>query len=375
MVRILHTADWQIGLRARHVASVGESVRKARLDAARQCIAAANRETVDAVILAGDTFEDNFVEDRLVADVVQILAKSRSPVYVLPGNHDALTHDSVYRRASWKKRPEHVVLLEGRDSIQIPHTDAVLLPAPITQKKGFTDPTKDMSAAEDGPIAIGVAHGSLRIEGQYSPDDFPIAIDAAHRARLDYLALGHWHGLYAHEGKTVYPGTHETTKFGEDRSGQALIVEIASRGAPARWREVRTGSLRWTVEDVDLSVGIQAAVTLIRRKVAELEDPKRTLLRLRTKGIATDDADNALRALQDDLASELLYVALERKDVTERVAQGRLAEAARDSVLVAGLVQDLGGAETASVTPPNLTPEKLQAARSLLGELVAEVWS
>ncbi|WP_434043919.1 MULTISPECIES: metallophosphoesterase family protein [Sorangium] len=375
MLRILHSADWQVGLRARHVASAGDLVREARLHAARQCVETANREGVDAVVLAGDTFEDNLVDDRLVEAVVQLLATSRSPVYVLPGNHDALSHDSVYRRASWKRRPEHVILLDGREPVPIAHTDAFLVSAPIMQKKGFADPTRDMARAPEGAIAIGVAHGSLRIEGQYSPDDFPIALDAAQRAGLDYLALGHWHGHYAHDEKTVYAGTHETTKFGEERSGQALVVEIASRGSPAKWREFRTGSLRWWVEDVDLSMGVDVAVASVRRKIEDLEDPKRTLLRLRTKGLSSDGAENALRTLQEELTSKLLYFALERADVTERVAQGRLAHVARESALVSGLLQDLGCASSEGGVAPSLTTEKAQAARSLLGEFVTEVWS
>src|SRR5262245_49161576 len=138
MVRILHTADWQIGLRAQHVATVGDAVREARMEAARRCIETANRERVDAVILAGDTFEDNFVDNRLVYNVVEILAASRAPVYVLPGNHDALSKESVYYRGSWGNRPGNVVLLETASPVQVPCTDAVLFPAPLLQKKGFT---------------------------------------------------------------------------------------------------------------------------------------------------------------------------------------------------------------------------------------------
>src|SRR5512141_2620280 len=113
MVKILHSADWQIGLKAKHVATVAEHVRTARLEAARNVIRAANEAQVNAVVLAGDIFEDNLVHDRLVHQVVQILAGSKAPVFVLPGNHDPLTHDSIYRRASWGQRPASVVLLES----------------------------------------------------------------------------------------------------------------------------------------------------------------------------------------------------------------------------------------------------------------------
>src|SRR5450759_2271927 len=102
MPKILHTADWQMGLKASHVAAVADRVRSARLQAARVLIAKANAANVDAVVLAGDLFEDNLVQDRLVHELVQVLAEAKAPVFVLPGNHDPYSQDSVYRRGSWK---------------------------------------------------------------------------------------------------------------------------------------------------------------------------------------------------------------------------------------------------------------------------------
>ena len=118
-IRILHTADWQIGLKAAHVARVGDLVRKARFDAARSVVAAAAAERADALVLAGDIFEDNHVDNSLVFEVVRILSASSVPVYVLPGNHDPLSQDSIYRRASWRDRPNHIHLLETPEPVPI----------------------------------------------------------------------------------------------------------------------------------------------------------------------------------------------------------------------------------------------------------------
>src|SRR5690242_12882775 len=141
-MRLLHTADWQIGLKAAHVAGAAEAVREARLEAAARVVAEANRLQVDALVLAGDTFEDNLVSDRLVRRVVEVLAASRAPVYLLPGNHDALTEGSVYRRAAFRERPVHLTLLDGGEPVAVPGADGVLLPAPVRAKKSFEDPVK-----------------------------------------------------------------------------------------------------------------------------------------------------------------------------------------------------------------------------------------
>lgn len=374
MVRILHSADWQMGLRAQHVASVAAEVRKARLEAARNVIHAANSMSVDAVVLAGDVFEDNFVEDRLVHEVMAVLAGSRIPVYVLPGNHDALTPDAIYHRASWKQRPPHVITLDGEAAVPIPKTNAVLISAPLRQKKGLKDPTAGwMAQADLDAIRIGVAHGSLRIERKHAADDFPIALDAVTRSGLDYLALGHWHGQYIHEGRTAYSGAHETTKFGEDDSGQALLVEITSRGAIPRLTPVRTGSLSWQTLELDLSQGVGLEVTRVLTLAATLPHPEKTLLRLRTTGTSSDDASSLLDGLSDSLQGKgFLHVRIERNDVPRAEAEGRLAEIAASSNLISSLLRELSGpAAPAPQSPPNAIR---LATRQLLTELVMEVW-
>ncbi len=362
-----------MGLRAQHVAHVAADVRKARLEAARNVIRVANRLNVDAVVLAGDIFEDNLVDDRLVHEVVAVLEGSRMPVYVLPGNHDALTPDAVYRRASWKSRPGHVVVLDGDAPVPIPGTDAVLLPAPLSQKKGMKDPTagwRELAGLD--AIRIGVAHGSLRIEGKHSGDDFPISLDAVSRVGLEYLALGHWHGQYIHEGRSAYSGAHETTKFGEDNSGQALLVEIASRRALPRLTPVPTGTLSWRVLEMDLSHGAEREVSRVRGLITETAQPEKTLLRIRTTGTSSEDAQAALDGLQESLLGKgFLHVGIDRRDVPRAEAEGRLAEVAASSALVSTLLAELN-------KPANgvdsLTDSTRLAARQLLSDLVMEVW-
>lgn len=371
MLRLLHTSDWQMGLKAVHVASAGEAVRAARLAAAREVIAIANRERVDAVLLAGDTFEHNLVEDRLVHEVVRVLAGSTSPVFVLPGNHDALSHDSVFRRASFRSRPANIVLLETTQPVSIPRTDAVLLAAPVQQKKSFGDPTASLARAPEGAIAIGVAHGSLRIEGKHAADDFPIALDAARKTGLDYLALGHWHAPYLHDERTAYSGTHEPTKFGEG-SGQALLVEIDHRGAAPRVRKVPTARLIWEALDLDLSSGTEAAVANVRSALKALPSPAQTLVRLRTRGESEPDAGLWLTALEDEWSTALLHLCVERTDVPASVARGKLSEVAAENRLVAGLLADLEGA--ASDEPTGASTTDRATARQVLSELIRGVW-
>ena len=92
-----------------------------------------------------------------------------------------------------------------------------------------------------------VTHGALAIEGKHQPNDFPIALNAASRAGLDYLAVGHWHNWLSDMdgGRIVMPGTPEPDSFDHLRCGFVAYVEIGSAGADPKIEPVNVASLTW----------------------------------------------------------------------------------------------------------------------------------
>ncbi len=52
----------------------------------------------------------------------------------------------------------------------------------------------------------------------------------AQRARLDYLALGDWHGLREVDARTWYSGTPEPERFKDNGAGHVLIADLAGPG-------------------------------------------------------------------------------------------------------------------------------------------------
>ena len=55
--------------------------------------------------------------------------------------------------------------------------------------------------------------------------------DRAATARLDYLALGDWHGTRRIDARTWYSGTPEPDRFKANEPGNVLQVDIARAGA------------------------------------------------------------------------------------------------------------------------------------------------
>jgi DNA repair exonuclease SbcCD nuclease subunit len=336
-MQFLHTADWQIGMKAAATGGAAAAVRAARLESAARVVAI----SADFLLVAGDTFEDNAVDRALVQQTGEILSRFRGPVYLLPGNHDPLQPGSVWEHPVWKQYGNlHVV----RDPRAYAVPGGTLIAAPLCETHSRRDPTLALVniPRPEGPV-VAMSHGT--VEGiDAATEHHPIARDACARAGAQYLALGHWHStsLYPDAAGVVrmaYCGTQETTKFGERDSGNALLVRVAD-GVPAIER-IHTGVLSWvTLEEDVKAVGDMAR---LRDRVAGLAE--RALVRLEIRGLLhAAEADllrqitemrgrflhfavdaSALRPAAEDGWEELLpagAVRLAARQLRERASQG-----------------------------------------------------
>lgn len=381
MTRFLHTADWQLGLAARHVAGAGERVRAARLETVARLLALAREAAAEFVLVAGDLFEDNQVSDALVHALLRELRAAALPILILPGNHDFLGPASVYSRPAFRDLPANVTLLARPEPCEV-RPGVFVLPAPLTARGGRGDPTAMIAEqrAESG-LRIGLAHGSLAIEGKHAVEDFPIALDAARRLDLDYLALGHWHSLFVHDGRCVYPGTPEPTSFGERESGQVVLCELEP-GRPPRLTPRRVATLDWLAwqEQVEDASSLEAAIQRVKAEVARLPRPEATLLRLSLAGSAPPSAARLLADLEAFLRASLLHLGLDTGSLGLELPDARLEAVARSHPLLARIRRALSEPESlreqvAGLDEADLSPPSVHQARLLLQRLCEEIWA
>lgn len=336
-MRFLHTADWQIGMKAVHVGDFGNKVREQRLESARQVIQIAIDHDVDFLVLAGDTFEDHGVSSTVVQKVIDILGKFPRPIFLLPGNHDPFVASSVWNHLGWRSFPQ-ITILEETKEYEVP--GGVLLAAPLKSKTSLVDPTAALSRYAGNRIAIGVAHGSFDCLPE-NPGDFRIAKDAAERLGVDYLALGHWHSTVVFPDSTgvhrsAYSGTHEPTKFGERDSGQVLLVEIETPKGTPKITQVRSGRYQWEVWD--RTVSTNEDLERIVRSIEEHSQPSDTLVDLRLSGVFDIRNEVTLRRIEELLRVRFAYARIDTEPMRElptgdewmeSLGQGVIAETAR----------------------------------------------
>lgn len=305
-MRFVHTADWQIGMKASHVGAAAARVRDERLAAAQRVVDAAHDVEAEFLLVAGDTFENNAVDRQLVQRVADTLARFRGPVFLIPGNHDPLVPGSLWQHTAWRSH-SNVRLLDQCAPLEVP--GGVLYPSPIRAKHSPACPLDWIDAHGEQRVAVAVAHGTVEGIPQQEPD-FPVPRDAAARAGLDYVALGHWHSTAWYPSadgarRMAYSGTHETTKFGERDSGHALLVEIDERGAAPHIRQLPTGGLAW--EQIDARLRGDGELGALRRQVESHPRPEMTLLDIRLGGLLPVDERHELVRLAELIEARFLY--------------------------------------------------------------------
>jgi len=286
-IRIIHSADWQIGKQFGNIpGDAAAAVRLQRLTTVERIAQQAKELAVDAVLVAGDVFEHNGVADETLRRTVNAMSAYTGLWVLLPGNHDAALAESVWSRLQrlglvsdnihLAIRTEPIILCDQRLAI---------LPAPLMRRHE----TRDLTAAFDqmitppGAIRIGLAHGSVKNRLPERSEAYnEIADDRADRARLDYLALGDWHGTLEIAPRTWYAGTPEPDRFRNNQPGNLLLVSFAETAEPTQVEVITCGHFQWT----------QLAVTLyqdedidaLAHRLSAIDLPERQLIRLQLSG-------------------------------------------------------------------------------------------
>ncbi|GAB2456157.1 DNA repair exonuclease [Comamonas humi] len=273
MPRFLHTADWQIGRQfSTFDADTAPLLAEARFAAVERLAQLATEYAVDAVLVAGDVFDAQTVSDKTIRRLFQLLAGFAGPWLLIPGNHDAALAESVWTRAERLQCvPANAHLLLAPEVRSFAERGFAVLPAPLRQRHTYDDTTAWMDTADTpaGLLRIGLAHGSVQgllHDGIDSPN--PIAPTRCDTARLDWLALGDWHGLKQVQPRMAYSGTPEPDRFPNNEPGYALLVDIAAPGAEPQVTPLPVARYRWRKEalalqlasDVDAAEALLAAV-------------------------------------------------------------------------------------------------------------------
>lgn len=338
MAHIIHTADWQIGRQyGQFDVDDAAMLAEARYETVGRIAALAAQRHADAVLVAGDVFDTQAVSDRTIRRLFDAMAAFSGPWVMIAGNHDAALADSVWSRAHQLGCIGQNVHIPLRPTVvDLPAQNMAVLAAPLTQRHTYDDTTAIFDALETlpGRLRIGLAHGS--VTGRL-PDTIdsanPIAADRAALAKLDYLALGDWHGTLQVDDRTWYSGTPEPDRFRSNDNGNVLDVRLTESGSMPEVTRLAVGRYRWALwaESLDLLSDAELLATRLQKIGAE------DVLRLELSGqlplVAWDTLQDVLaratarsRALLVDV--EALSLIPDIEDLSSLGVSGYISEVA-----------------------------------------------
>ena len=219
-VTIIHSSDLHLGTDD----SFSDTDRLAVLP---KVLTAASEIDADVVVLAGDSFDNHRQPLGLLERAAQMLRDYRKPIVILPGNHDPLTPDSVYRRGGLGDIPNVNILglnagsavtfaeleLEIWGHAHFDYTDM----SPLANPRPRT--TRWQLAAAHGHYVDEVRDPNRLIGSWLIHREELIATGA------DYVALGHWNQstsvgdgqILAHySGSPEYTGTVNVVRLRRD---------------------------------------------------------------------------------------------------------------------------------------------------------------
>ena len=386
LVRILHSADWQIG---KPYTFVGDPQKRFRLQDERlralgRIQAAARHQGARAVVVAGDLFDSTTVAISTALEVLEAIGAMALPVLVIPGNHDHGAPGGIWDSPEWQRhrseRAPNLQLLLERQPLEL--EELVVLPCPLLRKHDASDPTGwirglDWASLPAGKPRLVIAHGGIQgfsgrdygAEASWGsgPDSAgpdpagPGAVSGPSRAQepdgainridlaqlplgeLDYIALGDWHNLKQVGPKAWYCGTPEPDRHDQgeaNQRGQVLRVDLG-RGQEPQVQVLATGRLGW--HNLAMHLASDADLEQLEARIQACTGGRvnQDLLRLELGGSLSLAAHRRYSALLADLEHQLLDLRLkggcdqapqagELAALTERPADPLIARVAQE---------------------------------------------
>ena len=300
MVRILATADWQLGKRFSRAGAGAHRFREQLFLTAQEIIKNTSSD-FDIVLIMGDTFDRPDADWQLIERVAELLRSCQKPVHIIPGNHDYWHEGGVL----WSLKNElhdtdHVTIHSHQEPFHIESLGLTLFPGILKQRDDLSDRTSWIpSRKKDDGIRIGMFHESLPPFGEFDSN-------IVENHDLDIALLGDWHGpksedslLDQPEKNLWYAGAPEAQSVNHHWIGRVLSIEIELGEKPVV-NPIVIGSLKFTSIEFEFEEDMENPLQLLDEKIEGIEgNPQLTYVKLILTGEATP---KTLEMLDDNLA-------------------------------------------------------------------------
>jgi len=335
--KFIHSADWQLGKPFGGFESdLAGELKAARRNIIPALAKVARDQCARHIVVAGDVWDSELPSPGEIQKPLDLMADASDLTWwLMPGNHDLHRKGGLWSRVQ-KLAPANVRLLLEPRPFEV-ESDVFFLPAPWTSKFPANDLTVWMDSAETpaGAIRIGIGHGGYKSFGSDAAEKTKIDEERPGKARLDYFALGDWHGKLQVNDRAWYSGTPEPDRFVNNDRGYVLVVETKSTGALPIVTPVKVSTFDWPVLERDIRT--LEDIETLRNAILDGRQGSATLLQLHLSGAVSLDArsrlDRELSALEAqvqflDVRASGLQSLISPDDLDTLDTQGSVRQAA-----------------------------------------------
>ncbi len=301
-MKIIHTSDIHLDspLTARLTPSAAKERKRELVASFRQLIDDAVNISADAVIIAGDLFDNEKVTERTLESVMGFIEGAKGVTFFyLTGNHekDRLLSSGV-------SLPENLKIF-GEDWTYFKLGGHTVAGRSTVAEGMFSSLVLDKADTN-----IVVLHGEL---SEYSGKE-KIAISEFSHHPIDYLALGHYHTYSERRINdrtvAVYSGTPEGRGF--DETGDKGYVLIDTSGERINSRLIKRAMRTLHLTEVDITGANKEIEIENRVSYAISQIDSRDLIRVVLTGEHEPEVKRDTESLKERFASRYFY--LEVKD-------------------------------------------------------------
>lgn len=302
-IKIAHIADAHLGCTFADLDKSKRALRRQEIKMSfSNAINTAIKNDVQAILIAGDIFDNEYVDKETIIFVKNTLNKTDVPLFIAPGNHDPYT-TGVYKTLK-DGLNENITIFES--TISKVTIDNVNIYGYGFDKDVLEKSSLSSFTADDGDaINIMVLHAG----GMYNP----ITDEEIKNSRLSYLALGHTHNFSGvnKSGDTywAYCGTHDGHGFDECGEKGILIGTVSK--AKTEMQFVPTHSRMYKTIEIDVSPleTVDDIIATAKKSIDNPESLYKFVLTGRKSAELTIDAD----MLASVLSSSAFYAEVKDK--------------------------------------------------------------
>lgn len=343
MLKFLHTADVHLGAKFKYLGEKALEHREQVKKTFSRVVEKAIEDKVDVVLIAGDLFDSNNVTFSIIEFVKNqfgILKEHGIQVCILPGTHDLLSEDSVYRKEKFEDEYSNVYVFIQQGKKEYPEFDVTIWGKPNFYPKSDETP---MIAPKNSTTKYNIlmAHGSVQIEGKSAKDDYPITFEHIKNSGMNYIALGHWHSLGEYsqgDVKCYYSGSPEMIDIDQKGAGNVLLGTIEDGNA--RVEPYRVGTTISIKTEIDL--GQIEREELLKKYI--LENSNKNLVKtVELKGLVSPCLLVDAMKLEQELAENFFRLkiinnshvhidSIDEKDYPEELVIGRFVRLMKQKI-------------------------------------------